>query len=76
MAAMRDERRSQPIALAALCAMSVAAVATLRAVLDQGAIRYLRAKVRVVDRPLLERQTCECYFVIRRLAERSGFLSR
>ena len=43
---------------------------------EQGAIRYLRAKVRVVDRPLLERQTCECYFVIRRLAERSGFLSR
>ena len=40
MAAMRDERRSRPIALAALCAMSVAAVATLRAVLDQGAIRY------------------------------------
>ena len=40
LAAMRDERRSRPIALAALCAMSVASVATLRAVLYGGAIRY------------------------------------
>ena len=40
LAAMRDERRSRSIALAALCAMSAAALATLWVVLDQGEIRY------------------------------------
>lgn len=40
MAAMRDERRSRPIALTALCAMSVASVGALWAVLTQGSISY------------------------------------
>ena len=28
---------------------------------DSGAIRYARGVVRILDRPLLERQACECY---------------
>ena len=43
---------------------------------DLGAIRYLRAKIRVVNRPLLERQACECYGVLKRLAQHSEFLPR
>jgi multicomponent Na+:H+ antiporter subunit D len=38
--AMRDERRSQPIALVALCAMSATALAAMFAVFDEGPIRY------------------------------------
>lgn len=40
MAAARDERRSRPITLAALCAMSVTAIASLWTILDQGTVRY------------------------------------
>lgn len=40
IAAAKDERRSRPIALAALCAMAAAALAAMWAVLDQGVIRY------------------------------------
>ena len=40
LAAARDERRSRSIALAALCAMSATAVASLWVILQQGAIRY------------------------------------
>lgn len=40
VAALKDERRSRPIALAALCAMSAASIGALWAVFAQGEIRY------------------------------------
>ncbi|MDA0205789.1 MAG: proton-conducting transporter membrane subunit [Acidobacteria bacterium] len=40
LVAMRDERRAGSIALAALCAMSAAAIASLWTILDQGVVRY------------------------------------
>jgi CRP-like cAMP-binding protein len=37
---------------------------------DQGAIRYVRGKVTVLDRPKLEALSCECYAVMRKETER------
>lgn len=35
-----------------------------------GAIRYARGKITVLDRPLLERQCCECYAVVKKESDR------
>jgi CRP-like cAMP-binding protein len=35
-----------------------------------GVIRYSRGKITVLDRPLLERLSCECYAVVRNETER------
>ena len=35
-----------------------------------GAIRYVRGKITVLDRPLLERLSCECYSVVKRETDR------
>lgn len=35
-----------------------------------GAIRYARGKITVLDRPLLERLSCECYEVVKRESDR------
>ena len=43
---------------------------------EVGAIRYLRARIHIIDRALLERQSCECYGALRRLAERSALVTR
>ncbi len=37
---------------------------------DQGAIAYVHGRLRIVDRLVLERQSCECYFTIRAEFER------
>jgi len=36
----------------------------------QGLIRYRRGHIVVLDRPGLEKRTCECYAVVRREYER------
>jgi CRP-like cAMP-binding protein len=36
----------------------------------KGAIRYSRGKITVLDRPLLERLSCECYAVVRKESDR------
>jgi hypothetical protein len=38
--------------------------------LAAGAIRYSRGRISVLDRPKLERMTCECYGVVKREYER------
>ena len=43
---------------------------------EAGAIRYARGLVRILDRPLLERQACECYRMERDRIERAGALPR
>jgi Mn-dependent DtxR family transcriptional regulator len=43
---------------------------TLRALQDAGLISQRRGAIAVTDRPGLERNTCECYGVIRRNFER------
>src|SRR5438552_3142396 len=35
-----------------------------------GAVTYKRGEVRVLDRPKLERASCECYGIVRRESER------
>lgn len=40
-----------------------------------GAVKYLRGRIRIVDRALLERQTCECYAALKRLARKSSLLA-
>jgi CRP-like cAMP-binding protein len=47
-------------------AVTLAAGALQRA----GVIRYTRGKVTVLDRPALERASCECYAIIMRRTER------
>ena len=37
---------------------------------DAGLIRYSRGRITVVDRPGLERRSCECYDVVRRESDR------
>lgn len=37
---------------------------------ERGVIAYTRGRIRILDRPALERCTCECYEAIRRGAER------
>ena len=44
--------------------------AVARALQERGAIRYRRGVVDIIDRAVLEQQTCECYGVIRRTYER------
>ncbi|MDB5419789.1 MAG: hypothetical protein JWP50_3208 [Phenylobacterium sp.] len=44
--------------------------AVARALQEKGAIRYRRGVVDIIDRPVLEALTCECYGVIRRNYER------
>ena len=36
----------------------------------QGLIRYRRGHIEVLDRPALEKRTCECYSVVKREYER------
>jgi CRP-like cAMP-binding protein len=40
--------------------------ATAQALQDRGAIAYTRGKIRILDRPALERCACECYEAIQR----------
>lgn len=42
----------------------------------QGAIRYHRGHLRVLDRPVLEHRACECYRTDRRGAEQPAVMSR
>jgi hypothetical protein len=35
-----------------------------------GLIRYSRGRITIVDRPGLERRSCECYEVVRRESDR------
>jgi hypothetical protein len=35
-----------------------------------GAIKYVRGKITVLDRPQLERLSCECYAVVKRESDR------
>jgi CRP-like cAMP-binding protein len=44
--------------------------AVARALQEKGAIRYRRGVVDIIDRSVLEAQSCECYGVIRRTYER------
>jgi CRP-like cAMP-binding protein len=44
--------------------------ATAQALQDRGAITYARGKIRILDRPALERCACECYEAIQRGAAR------
>jgi Mn-dependent DtxR family transcriptional regulator len=37
---------------------------------DLGIIRYHRGIIRVLDRPALERRSCECYAVVKREYDR------
>ena len=37
---------------------------------DRGAIRYRRGKITVLDRPLVERLSCECYAVVKAESDR------
>ncbi|MBC7726471.1 MAG: winged helix-turn-helix domain-containing protein, partial [Microbacteriaceae bacterium] len=37
---------------------------------DTGLIRYARGRISVLDRPGLERRTCECYAVVKKEYER------
>jgi len=37
---------------------------------DAGLIRYQRGQIRVLDRPRLEQQVCECYAVVKRECDR------
>jgi hypothetical protein len=41
-----------------------------------GAIRYSRGKITVLDRPQLERLSCECYAVVKRESDRLEALHR
>ena len=36
----------------------------------KGVISYWRGRIKVIDRPMLERLSCECYDVVRRETER------
>lgn len=36
----------------------------------RGAIRYIRGKITVLDRPHLERLSCECYAVVKKKTDR------
>jgi len=47
---------------------SVTAIA--RALQSEGLIRYRRGRIEIVDRPGLEKKSCECYDTVRRRAER------
>lgn len=47
-----------------------------RALRQRGLIEYRHGVLRIVDRPGLERATCECYWTIRREYERLGFAPR
>ena len=44
--------------------------AVARTLQDKGAIRYRRGVVDIIDRPILQQLSCECYGVIRRTYER------
>jgi len=35
-----------------------------------GIVDYARGRIRVVDRPALERSVCECYFVVKKEYDR------
>jgi DNA-binding Lrp family transcriptional regulator len=37
---------------------------------DLGVIKYYRGKITVLDRPLLEKLSCECYAVVKRETDR------
>jgi hypothetical protein len=37
---------------------------------QQGAIKYSRGSITVVDRPLLEELSCECYAVVKKETDR------
>jgi Mn-dependent DtxR family transcriptional regulator len=37
---------------------------------DQGVIHYKRGRITVLDRPELERLSCECYAVVKRESDR------
>jgi hypothetical protein len=43
---------------------------TARKLQDDGAIRYSRGLIEVVDRRALETQVCECYKVVKRESDR------
>ena len=42
---------------------------------NAGVIRYGRGHIAVIDRPALERRSCECYFVVKSECERLGLQS-
>ncbi len=37
---------------------------------ESGLIRYSRGRINVLDRPALEKRTCECYAVVKREYDR------
>jgi len=41
-----------------------------RGLQNMGLIRYARGRIKVLDRPGLERRTCECYGVVKREYDR------